>query len=155
MLLPRFARSTRAVSAVVAAGISVTACYTQRPLTTPVPVAGTRIVAQLTDTGTVLMANQLGPAVTEIEGVVSEADGNNWKLLMTRVDQRGVGSTLWNREAVTFPRFALTRVTQRQFDKKRSWIIAGLIATTAIIAGHSFGAFSFGGQGDADTGAAK
>ena len=153
--MPRLAPSVRAAAAALAVGMPVTACYTQHPLTTPVPVLGTQIVAQLTDTGTVLMANQLGPGVTEVEGVVSEADGSNWKLLMTRVEQRGVGSTFWNREAVTFPRFALTRVTQRQFDRKRSWLIAGLIATTAILAGHSFGAFSFGGDGGTDTGAAK
>jgi hypothetical protein len=155
MLLPRLARSLRAVTIVLTVGVPVTACYTQHPLTTPVPVLGTQIVAQLTDTGTVLMANQLGPAVTEIEGVVSEADGNSWKLLMTRVEQRGVGSTFWNREAVTFPRFALTRVTQREFDRKRSWLIAGLIATTAIVAARSFGAFTFGGEGGPDAGAAK
>jgi hypothetical protein len=151
----RLVCAARRVPAVLIVMICVTACYSQRPLTTPVPLLGTQIVAQLTDTGAVLMANQLGPGVTEVEGVVSETDGNNWKLLMTRVEQRGVGSTFWNREPVTFPRLALTRVTQRQFEKKRSWIIAGLIATTAIVAAHSFGAFSFGGEGGADTGAAK
>ena len=155
MLLPRFTSSARAVIPILAVGIAVTACYTQHPLTTPVPVLGTQIVAQLTDSGTVLMANQLGPGVIEIEGVVSEADGTNWKLLMTRVEQRGVGSTFWNREAVTFPRFALTRVTQRQFDRKRSWLIAAAIATAAIVAAHSFGAFTFGGEGGTDTGAVK
>lgn len=155
MPLPRLTSSARAVIAILAMTILVTACYTQHPLTSPVPVVGSQIVAQLTDTGTVLMANQLGPGVIEVEGVVSEADGNNWKLLMTRVEQRGVGSTFWNREAVTFPRFALTRVTQRQFDRKRSWVIAGLITATAILAGHSFGAFSFGGESGTDTGAAK
>jgi hypothetical protein len=135
--------------------MSVTACYTQHPLTTPVPVLGTQIVAELTDTGTVVMANQLGPGVTEVEGYVAEANGTDWKLLMTRVDQRGVGSTYWSREPVTFPRLALTHVTQRQLDKQRSWLTAGLIAAAAIVAARSFGAFSFGGEGPGDPGTTK
>lgn len=155
MPLSRLASPVPAVTVALALGLSVTACYTQRPLTTPVPVLGTQIVAELTDTGTVLMANLLGPGVIEVEGLVSEADGNNWKLLMTRVEQRGVGATFWNKEPVAFPRLALTRVTERQFDRKRSWLIAGVIATTAIVAAHSFGAFSLGGEGGTDTGAAK
>jgi hypothetical protein len=155
MPLPRLCPTVRSVIVAFAVGVFATACYVQHPLTTPVPVLGTQVVAQLTDTGTVLMANQLGPGVIEVEGVVSAADGNSWRLLMTRVEQRGVGSTFWNREPVTFPRFALTRVTERQFDRRRSWLIAGLIASTAILAARSFGAFSFGGEGGPDTGAAK
>jgi hypothetical protein len=155
MLLPRIIQSARAITAVLAVGMSVTACYTQHPLTTPVPVLGTQIVAELTDTGTVVMANQLGPGVTEIEGFVAEVNGTGWKLLMTRVEQRGVGSTYWSREPVTFPRSALTRVTQRQLDKKRSWVTAGLIAAAAIVAARSFGGFGFGGEGPGDPGATK
>ncbi|HEY7232564.1 MAG TPA: hypothetical protein VH539_00380 [Gemmatimonadaceae bacterium] len=101
------------------------------------------------------MANQLGPGVTEVEGVFAEADGGNWSLLMTRVEQRGVGSTLWNREAVSFPRVALTHVTDRQLDTKRSWIAAGLIAATAIIAARAFGAFNFIGEGGSESTSAK
>jgi hypothetical protein len=130
-------------------------CYRQHPLTAPVPAVGTQIVAQLTDTGTVMMGNQLGPGVTEVEGVVSAADATNWRLLMLRVDQRGVGSTIWSREPVTFPRPALTRVTERQLDKSRSWMVAGIIAATAIIAARAFGAFDIMSGSGSDTGVAK
>src|SRR5205085_12565758 len=101
MPVPRLIPSARAVTAVLAVGVSVAACYTQHPLTAPVPVLGTQIVAELTDTGTVVMANQLGPGVTEVEGYVAETNGTGWKLLMTRVVQRCVGSTYWSREPVT------------------------------------------------------
>jgi len=136
-------------------GSTLAACYSQHPLTNPVPVLGTQIVAELTDSGTVIMANQLGPSATEVEGYVAEVDGSNWKLLMTRVEQRGVGSTMWNREPVTFPRSALTRVTERKLDKTRSWLAAGVIATAAIVVARTFGAFSFGGESGGDTGVAK
>ncbi|HKW10842.1 MAG TPA: hypothetical protein VJO33_10735 [Gemmatimonadaceae bacterium] len=131
------------------------ACYTQHALTAPTPAAGTHIVAELTDSGTVIMANQLGPGVTEVEGVFAQSDGANWKLLMTRVEQRGVGSTFWNREPVSFPRIALTRVTDRQLDKKRSWIAAGIIAAAAIIAARAFGAFNFISEGGSESTSTK
>jgi hypothetical protein len=140
---------------VLGAGVAFSGCYTQRPLTAPIPAPGSDVVALLTDSGTVVMGTQLGPGVTEVEGVVADADANSWRLLMTRVDQRGGTSTLWNREPVTFPRSALTQVSVRRLDRKRSWLMAGLIATTAFVAARSFGAFSFGGEGGPDTGAAK
>jgi len=130
-------------------------CYTQRPLTATIPSVGTDVVALLTDSGTVAMGNLLGPGVTEVEGVVAEADANSWRLLMTRVDQRGGISTLWNREPVTFPRYAITGVTVRRLDKKRSWIAAGVMTATALIAARAFGAFSITSEGGSDTGVPK
>lgn len=143
------------VAIVLLAGSTLSGCYTQRPLTAPVPPAGTDVVALLTDSGTVAMGSQLGPGVTEVEGVVAEADGNSWRLLMTRVDQRGGTSTPWNREPVTFPRYALTAVTVRRLDKKRSWIAAGVITATALIAARAFGAFSITSEGGTETGTPK
>jgi hypothetical protein len=133
----------------------LSACYTQRSLTTPVPVAGTRIVAELTDTGTVAMATKIGPGATEVEGVIADADGANWRVLLLRVDQRGVGPTLWNRESVTFPRLALTRVTERTLDKRRSWLMAAFIAGAAFTAARAFGAFSFLDEGGTQTDVTK
>jgi hypothetical protein len=143
------------IAILVAAVTAFSGCYTQHPLTATVPALGTDVVALLTDSGTVAMGNQLGPGVTEVEGVVAEADGNSWRLLMTRVDQRGGTSTLWNREPVTFPRYALTGVTVRRLDKKRSWIVAGAITAAALIAARAFGAFDITSEGGSDTGAAK
>src|SRR2546426_835806 len=49
------------------------ACYTQRPLTVPVPAVGTQIVASVTDSGVVAMSNALGPGALEVEGVIAAA----------------------------------------------------------------------------------
>lgn len=123
------------------------ACYVERPLATPVPVATTRIVAQITDTGGVAMAGTLGPGAREVEGVVVGADGTAWDLQVIRVDYRGGTSTLWNRERVTFPRYALTNASERAFNRKKSWIVAGLITGSALLAARLFGALGFGGSG--------
>jgi hypothetical protein len=122
----------------------LTACYTQRPLTTAVPAATTRIVAQVTDSGVVAMSNAIGAGAIEVEGVVAAADAASWDLHVIRVDYRGGTSVLWNREPVTFPRYTLTRATERTLDKKKSWLAGGLITVGALLAARVFGAFGFG-----------
>jgi hypothetical protein len=120
------------------------ACYSQRPLTTAVPAATTRIVAQITDSGVVAMSNAIGAGATEVEGVVAAADAVSWDLQVIRVDYRGGASVLWNREPVNFPRYTLTHATERTLDKKKSWIAGGLITAGALLAARVFGAFGFG-----------
>jgi hypothetical protein len=127
-----------------------TACYVERPLTAPAPAPASRVVAQITDTGAVAMANVIGPAATEVEGLVAEADAGTWKLHLLRVEQRGGTSARWNRELVAFPRHALTNARERKLDKRRSWIAAAVI-TAAIVAGTLlFGGGLVGGGGDGE-----
>jgi len=122
------------------------ACYMQRPLTTPVPEASTRIVALVTDTGRAELAKVLGANAQEVEGVVVTANPSAWDLQVMRVDYRGGQSTPWSGERVTFPRYALTDASVRTFNRKRSWVIAGIITGTAILAAKLFGAINFGGS---------
>ena len=139
------------VSLLLLAGAS-SACYVQRPLDNPIPAPSTRIVAQVTDSGAVAVGNRLGPGAMEVEGVVSTADESSWNLNMLRVSYRGGTSSAWNREVVTFPRFALSNATERRLDKPRSWIVAGLIGAGAILASQLFSEFSSGeGEGEEPT----
>jgi len=117
--------------------IASSACYDQAPLTT-VPTPQTHLIAEVTDTGTVVMANAIGPGALEVEGVVADADQDTWKLSLTRVDHRGGSSVLWNHEVVSFPRFALTNATVKRVDKTRSWLVGALLAGGAILAAKMF-----------------
>jgi hypothetical protein len=125
--------------------LSLAACYTQRALGT-IPAPATRIVATMTEAGAVAMTNAIGPGSTEVEGVVVSIDADNWTLEMLRVDHRGRNSVRWNREQVTFPRDALTDVTERALDTKRSWLAVGVIAASAVLIGGLLGAIT--GEGD-------
>src|SRR2546426_10962906 len=62
------------------------ACYTQRPLTVPVPAVGSQIVASVTDSGIVAMSNALGPGAVEGEGVIAAADASAGELQLVRVE---------------------------------------------------------------------
>ena len=139
-------RATSVVSLLLLAG-QTSACYVQRPLETPVPAPQMRIVAQVTDSGAVAVGSRLGPGAVQVEGVVATADESAWNLKLLRVDYRGGTSNTWNRELVTFPRFALSNATERRVNKTRSWLLAGLIGAGAILASQLFSEFS-SGEGD-------
>lgn len=123
------------------------ACYVQRPLDTAVPQTSSRIVVQITDTGRVALANQLGPGASSVEGVVVTADESTWDMRLLRVDYRVGGSQPWNGERVTFPRYALTNASERSLDRRKSWIMGLAIVGTALLAAKAFGALGFGGGG--------
>ena len=122
-----------------------TACYTQRPLGTPVPAPATRVIAEVTDVGAVAMGSAIGAGAHKVEGVVAEADTNTWRLHLVRVEQRGGTSTSWNRELVSFPRNALTNAREKRLDKKRSWITAGIITAALVALTALFGSGLAGG----------
>src|SRR6266498_2355808 len=85
------------------------------------------------------------PGAREVEGVVVSADASAWDVQVIRVDYRGGTSQLWNRERVTFPRYALTNASQRAFNTKKSWLVALGITGTALLAARLFGVLGFGG----------
>jgi hypothetical protein len=133
-------KSINSLRAILSCGATLTlgACYTQTPISTYPPPVNTRVVANVTDSGVVAMANQLGPAAEEVEGVVAGTPGDAVSIQLTRVDFRGGSSVVWNRETVTFPRFALKGFTERRLDRKRSWMAAAGIGIGAFLAARAF-----------------
>jgi len=140
-------RLTLARSSIVGLVFLLGACYMQAPLETPLPVPEQRIVAQVTDTGVLAMSNALGPGAQEIEGIVASADNTAWDLRMLRVDYRGGTSVVWNREVVRFPRSALSQASERKFSSSRSWLMAAVVTSTALLAARFLGVIG-GGAGN-------
>jgi len=124
------------------------ACYSQVPLTTPMPAPGTRIVAQVSDSGIVALSNALGPGAVEVEAEIAAARATSWDLRMVRVDYRGGTSVLWNRELVSVPRSMLVQPIERRFSKRKSWFTAGLLTATALLAARIVGVIGPGENPD-------
>lgn len=137
------------MSAAVAA-LATAACYSHQALNTPVPAPQTRIVAEVTDIGRTALGNAIGVGATEVEGVVVTADSATWILALLRVGYRAGPDAPWNREHVTFPRYALTDARERTLNRRKSWLAAGAITVAALLAARLFGAFGFGGQPDGE-----
>jgi hypothetical protein len=115
-------------------------CYLERPLTvTPLPT--TRVIAQLTDSGTVALSNSIGPGALEVEGVVSNADANAWTLQLVRVDHRDGRTINWNREPITVRTSLIANPVVRVLDKRRSWLAAAGITIGAIVLARAFDLF--------------
>lgn len=117
----------------------IAGCYTQVPLETATPAPDTRVIARVTDSGAVVIGSSVGPGASEVEGVIASATPDAWTLNLLRVEYRGGTSTVWNREPVAFPRYALSHTTQKRISKSRSWMAAGLIVAGAYAVTRLFG----------------
>lgn len=118
--------------------LTTAACYTEAPLGGPSPAPETRIVASLTDRGTADLAETIGAGAIGVEGVIAVADSGTWSLRLLRVDHRDGRSVAWNREEVSFPSTVFENVTERRFDRARSWLTGGLILGGAFLAASLF-----------------
>ena len=128
----------RLISRAVPVVLLLLGCYSQAPLTLETPPPATRIIATITDTGTVVMSNKIGAGAQEVEGIVSSADATAWNLSVVRVDHRGGTSVMWNREVVNFPRYTLTNPSVKRLDKTKTWMAGALIAAAAFVASKLF-----------------
>jgi hypothetical protein len=124
-------------------------CYKEQPLQTLPPAPATRLIAQLTDSGTVAMSNAIGAGALSVEGVVSEASSQQWTLQMLRVNHRDGRAIYWKREPVVFPANVLVSPTVRVLDKRRSWLAAGGIVVGAFVVAR---ALDIGFVGEEDEG---
>ncbi len=115
---------------VLSVALALTACYTYRPLTTPEPVAGSRVSAQLTGAGSQELAGEIGPDVLHVEGKVLHVDSTGLDLEVREIESyRGIRSD-WNGEQVRLPRVAVAGIQERKLSPGGTGIMGG-----AIVAG--------------------
>jgi hypothetical protein len=115
---------------IFSAALCLSACYTYRPLSEPEPAAGTRVSAQLTNTGSQELAGQIGPDVLHVEGKVLHADSGGLDLEVREIESyRGIRSD-WNGEQVRLPRQAVAGIQERKLSPGGTGIMGG-----AIVAG--------------------
>jgi hypothetical protein len=124
-------------------------CYSYRPLETPSPSSGTRVEADLTDRGTVVMASQIGPGALSVRGEVLQAEPETLVLALTAVLGRNQQETFWKGEHVRLPLVTVARVQQRRFSLKKTLLFGGAVVGGLFAA---VAAFDGGGGGGGGTG---
>ena len=110
------------------ANVTLAACYTYRPLSTPAPEVGTRVSAQLTGQGSQDLAGRIGPDVLHVEGEVMEADSGGLDLVVREIESyRGIRSD-WQGEQVRLPRAAVAGIQERKLSPGGTGLLGGVVA---------------------------
>jgi hypothetical protein len=113
---------------ILSIALTLSGCYTYRPLSTPEPEQGTRVSAQLTGQGSIDLANQIGPDVLHVEGEVVTADSNGLELVVREVESfRGIRSD-WQGEQVRIPREAVAGMQERRLSIGGTGVMGGVMA---------------------------
>jgi hypothetical protein len=126
-------------SALLAALVLAAGCYTYRPLSAPLPAAGTRVQAALTENGIDSLADRIGPDVELVEGKVIRADSAGLTLAVREVENhRGVRSD-WQDEVVAIPRRFVQNIQERRISVGGTGLLGGAIAAGLVAATQAFG----------------
>lgn len=141
----------RSVARVCFALLLTGACYRYTPAGNATPASGDIVRLDLTTAGMGRMSSVLGRDAVAVEGSILAVDDTSYVMSVSGTRQRETQSTLsWAGDRVVIPRNAVQSIERRSLDKKRTWLVAGLvvlgaIATKVIISG--FDALAGGDDG--------
>jgi hypothetical protein len=130
----------------------VNGCYSYHPLESPAPASGTRVAADLTDSGSLAMASQIGPGIISVRGEVVESSSDGLLLALISVLGRNDQEMFWRGEQVQIPLITVARVQQRRFALGKTIlfggvVVGGLFAAVAAFTGDGSGGGGGGGGG--------
>ena len=115
--------------AIGAAGLVLAAgCYSYSPLPAPLPAAGTRVRAVLTDDGADSLANRVGPEVVAVEGDVLRADPSKLTLAIWQVENTRGQRDGWRGEPVEIPGEFVKSLQQRRLAVGGTSLLGGAVA---------------------------
>ena len=121
------------------AALSLAACYTYRPLETPEPAEGSRVSAQLTNSGSRELVAEIGPDVLHVEGKVLHADSTGLDLEVREIESyRGIRSD-WKGEPVRLPREAVAGLQERRLSPGGTGIMGGAVVVGLYAIYHVLG----------------
>lgn len=124
-------------------------CYNYFPITAADPRPGTRVAAQLSDSGTLALSRYLGPDVAAVEGRLVAVTDQDIGISVVTVRNRNGIEHYWKGEVVTLPRGDVATLRQRKLAPGRSalLVLAGVGGSFAIL--DAFGLVSTGSGGNA------
>ena len=122
-------------------------CYGYYAAPNANPVVGRRVQLSLSDSGSVMLAAQLGPGSNAVEGRLVSDSANLFLMSVVGVQRRDGNSAEWKGESVAIPRPFVTQVAERRFSWGRT-ALTTVITGAALVAAHqAFSGQGFGGGG--------
>jgi hypothetical protein len=131
-------------------------CYGYYPPSSPAPV-GREVELTLSDSGSFVLAQRVGPSAAAIEGRYAADSANSILLSVTGVRQRNGDGVDWRGERVLVPRPLVIKLEERRFSRGRTALFAGAVAVGLLTARQALGGLggSSGGSGLPGKGGAK
>ena len=133
------------------ASLLLCGCYVTVPIDQPSPATGTNVQVELTDGGSLSLAQYLGPNVTGVDGRLVTANDTSLALSVSEVSLRSGDSQFWKGEQVALPRNAIATIRQKKLSMWRSGLLAGAllaaVASVGAVSGSGAGAPRGGGTG--------
>ena len=120
-------RSPQVVAAVVS-GILLAGCYALAPYEEPAPLVGSKVSINFSYDGSKEMAEQVGPAVSSVRGLMLSADATNVQMALISSTDFDAQTTLWKGEEVQVPRVDIREISRREFSIGRT-----LLATVGVL----------------------
>jgi hypothetical protein len=123
------------VATMVVAGVLGSGCYayTTPRLSESEHLTGRQVQATLTDSGSVVMAAKVGPAVEQLRGSVVAEDLTSLSVAMDESVHRDGTGAPWRQEVVQVPRRLIREVDIRGFSPSRT-LFAAFLTSAALIA---------------------
>ena len=109
------------------------------PIEGSTPETGRDVRLSLSDAGSVQLAPLIGPRIGAIDGRAVESSDSSLTVAVQAVVVQSGRSMAWSMEKLTVPRSAVTHVSTRTLDAKKTWVVAGLTVVGAFLVGQAFG----------------
>jgi hypothetical protein len=104
----------------------------------PGPLVGRPVQATLTDSGAVVLAARIGPAVEFLRGSVVAEDTRKISFSVDETTHRDGTGTSWKHEVVEVPRPLMRTVEVRQFSPTRTALFSTIAAVVFITVEKGF-----------------
>jgi hypothetical protein len=104
----------------------------------PGPLIGRPVQATLTDSGAVVLAARIGPAVEFLRGSVVSEDARQISLSLDEATHRDGTGMSWRHEVVDVPRPLVRQVEVRQFSPTRTALFATIASVVFITVERGF-----------------
>src|SRR4051812_22223546 len=132
---------------VLTALLTTIACTAYSPLQLGQAAPGYNVRVTLSDQGAVDLTPKIGARAVQLEGTLREASDSSILLTVRRVTRIGGGDDNYDALDVPIPARDIETVERNQTSVARSFLTAGAIAATALLAARGAGDVSGGKNG--------
>ena len=116
----------------------IAGCYTYHPAPRVAPPPGERVRLTLTDSGTAMLAAQLGPSTEALSGqLVLDSAGAYIVAVRSTRHRNGIESD-WRGEQVSVPRPLVGQLEERRFSRTKTVLMTVGLAVGAFVVREAF-----------------